>query len=108
VFRAGSSIVLTTSRCQQPYWALATSRGPLAECTNRLQWTALIRESPRADVSRPSHCSCRHSAARGRTGLSSSSRKASQIVRRASWRRRSAPTDVSGRVSMDTRIAQYG
>ncbi len=66
---------------------LSTSRGRLAECTNRLQLTALIRESPRVDVSRPSRCSCRHSAACERTGLSSSSRKASQIVRRASWRR---------------------
>ncbi len=87
---------------------LSTSRGRLAECTNRLQLTALIRESPRVDVSRPSRCSCRHSAACERTGLSSSSRKASQIVRRASWRRRSARTGVSGRVPMDARIAQYG
>jgi hypothetical protein len=90
--------------------ALSTSRGRLAECSNRLQLTALIRESPRVDVSRPSRCSCPcgNSAARGRTGLSSSSTKASQIVRRASWRRRSARTDVSGRVRMDARIAQYG
>jgi hypothetical protein len=73
-------------------------------------WQLLIRESPRVDVSRPSRCSCPcgNSAARGRTGLSSSSRKASQIVRRASLRRRSARTDVSGRVPMDARIAQYG
>ncbi len=90
--------------------ALSTSRGRLAECTDRLQLTALIRESPRVDVSRPSRCSCPcgNSAARGRTGLSSSSTKASQIVRRASWRRRSARTDVSGRVPMDARIARYG
>ncbi len=65
---------------------LSTSRGRLAECTNRLQLTALIRESPRVDVSRPSRCSCRHSAAC----------------------RRSARTGVSGRVPMDARIAQYG
>jgi hypothetical protein len=59
--------------------ALSTSRGRLAECTNRLQLAALIRESPRVDVSRPSRCSCPcgNSAARGRTGLSSSSTKAS-------------------------------
>jgi hypothetical protein len=69
-----------------------------------------IRESPRVDVSRPSRCSCScwHSAARGRAGLSSSSTKASQIVRRASWRRRSARTDVSDRVPMDARMVQDG
>jgi hypothetical protein len=69
---------------------------------------ALIWESPRADVSRRNHCSCWHSAARGCTGLSISSRKASQIVRRASRRRRSARTGVSGRVPMDARIVQDG
>ena len=99
--------------CASLQWlsgALSTSRGRLAECTNRLQLTALIRESPRVDVSRPSRCSCPcgNSAARGRTGLSSSSTKASQIVRRASWRRRSARTDVPGRVPMDARMVQYG
>jgi hypothetical protein len=69
---------------QRPWWPLSTSRGRLPECANRLQLTALIRERRRVAMSRRGRCFCGISAARLRTGLSSSSRKASQIVSRAS------------------------
>ncbi len=69
---------------------LSTSRGRLAECTNRLQLTALIRERRRGGMSR-----------RGRCFLP-------EFRGAPAHRRRSARTGVSGRVPMDARIAQYG